>query len=240
MTLPTSEPAAKSALRRQLLRSRRAVPAVVRADDARALAGWMAGLCGTVCAYVPIGSEPGSVESKLPGSVESEPESIRPEPGTIGPEPGSIGPEPESIGPEPGASGSVAMLDALVAAGCTVLLPVVTGPEPLDWAVYQGPSALTVARFGLLEPLGPRLGVSAVSAVSTVLVPALAVDRLGVRLGRGGGHYDRTLPLAGRGAELIAVVRDSELVDALPREPHDIPMTAALTPTAGLTPLGTR
>src|SRR5262249_52870762 len=66
---------------------------------------------------------------------------------------------------------------------------------------------------------------------------ALAVDRFGVRLGRGGGHYDRTLPLAGRGAELIAIVRDSELVAALPREPHDIPMTAALTPTAGFTPL---
>jgi 5-formyltetrahydrofolate cyclo-ligase len=129
------------------------------------------------------------------------------------------------------------MLDALVAAGCTVLLPVVTGPEPLDWAAYQGPSALAPARFGLLEPLGPRLGVSAVGTASTVLVPALAVDRLGVRLGRGGGHYDRTLPLASRGARLIAVVRDSELVDVLPREPHDIPMTAALTPTAGFTPL---
>lgn len=203
MTLPTSEPAAKPALRARLLRSRRAVPAGVRADEARALARWLVELSGTVCAYVPVGSEPGS----------TEPNPTRPEPG------------------------SVAMLDALVAAGCTVLLPIVTGPEPLDWALYQGLSRLTVARFGLLEPLGPPLGVSAVSTASTVLVPALAVDRLGVRLGRGGGHYDRTLPLADRGAELIAVVRDSELVDSLPREPHDIPVTAALTPTAGFTPL---
>jgi 5-formyltetrahydrofolate cyclo-ligase len=191
VTLPTSGPAAKPALRAALLRSRRAVSAGVRADEARALAGWLAELSGTVCAYVPVGSEPGSL----------------------------------------------AMLDALVATGCTVLLPVVTGPEPLDWAAYNGRSELEPARFGLLEPIGPRLGVAAVRAASTVLVPALAVDRLGVRLGRGGGHYDRTLPLAGRGAQLIAVVRDSELVDALPREPHDIPMTAALTPTAGFTPL---
>lgn len=191
MTVPTSDPASKPVLRAQLLRSRRAVPAQVRADEARSLAGWLVKLSGTVCGYVPAESEPGSVE----------------------------------------------MLDVLVATGCTVLLPVVTGPEPLDWAAYQGPAALAPAQFGLLEPVGPRLGVSAVSAASTVLVPALAVDRFGVRLGRGGGHYDRTLPLAGRGAELIAIVRDSELVAALPREPHDIPMTAALTPTAGFTPL---
>jgi 5-formyltetrahydrofolate cyclo-ligase len=191
VTLPTSDPAAKPALRARLLRSRRAVPASVRAFEARALAGWLVRLSGTVCAYMPVGSEPGSV----------------------------------------------AMLDALVTAGCKVLLPVVTGPEPLDWAVYQGPSGLAPARFGLLEPLGPRLGVSAVHSASTVLVPALAVDRAGVRLGRGGGHYDRTLALVGRGAELIAVVRDSELMAELPREPHDIPMTAALTPNAGFTPL---
>jgi 5-formyltetrahydrofolate cyclo-ligase len=205
VTLPTSDPAAKPALRARLLHSRRAVPAQVRADEARALAGWLVELSGTVCAYVPVGSEPGSM-AMLDAPVGSEP-------------------------------GSMAMLDALVEAGCTVLLPVVTGPEPLDWAAYHGPSALTPARFGLLEPLGPRLGVSAVRTASTVLVPALAVDRLGVRLGRGGGHYDRTLLLAGRGAELIAVVRDSEVVDSLPREPHDIPMTAVLTPNAGFTPL---
>jgi 5-formyltetrahydrofolate cyclo-ligase len=68
-------------------------------------------------------------------------------------------------------------------------------------------------------------------------VPALAVDRRGVRLGRGGGYYDRSLPLAAPGAALVAVVRDTELVPHLPSDPHDVPMTAALTPTAGLTPL---
>jgi len=67
-----------------------------------------------------------------------------------------------------------------------------------------------------------------------VLVPALAVDRRGVRLGRGGGFYDRSLPLCAPGARLVAVVRDEEVVDELPAEPHDVPMTHALTPGAGL------
>ncbi len=73
---------------------------------------------------------------------------------------------------------------------------------------------------------------------SVILVPALAVDRAGVRLGRGAGFYDRSLPLADAAARLIAVVRDDELVDRLPAEPHDVRMTHALTPRGGLVTLG--
>jgi 5-formyltetrahydrofolate cyclo-ligase len=59
-----------------------------------------------------------------------------------------------------------------------------------------------------------------------------------VRLGRGAGFYDRSLPLAARTARLVAVVRDDELVDRLPAEPHDVRMTYALTPNGGLVALG--
>lgn len=71
-----------------------------------------------------------------------------------------------------------------------------------------------------------------------MLVPALAVDRSGVRLGRGGGFYDRSLPLCTPRARLVAVVRDDEVLDALPAEPHDVRMTHALTPVGGLITLG--
>jgi 5-formyltetrahydrofolate cyclo-ligase len=71
-----------------------------------------------------------------------------------------------------------------------------------------------------------------------VLVPALAVDHAGVRLGRGAGFYDRTLPLTHPSARLVAVVRDDELVDEIPAEAHDVPMTHALTPRRGLVQLG--
>ncbi|MDN2502602.1 5-formyltetrahydrofolate cyclo-ligase, partial [Nocardia nova] len=67
-----------------------------------------------------------------------------------------------------------------------------------------------------------------------IVMPALAVDRLGVRLGRGAGYYDRTLPAARPDARLVAVVRDSELLDVLPEEPHDRRMGWALLPEAGL------
>ncbi len=71
-----------------------------------------------------------------------------------------------------------------------------------------------------------------------VFVPALAVDRAGVRLGRGAGFYDRSLPLADPAARLVAVVRDDELVDEIPAEPHDVRMTHALTPRQGLVDAG--
>ncbi|WHT20124.1 5-formyltetrahydrofolate cyclo-ligase [Crossiella sp. CA-258035] len=141
------------------------------------------------------------------------------------------------VGAEPG---SPAMVDALRASGVRVLLPVVTGAAPLDWAEYTGPDSLSPARFGLLEPNGPRLGEAALTEVAGLLVPALAVDRAGTRLGRGAGHYDRSLPLVRAGVPVVAVVRDEELVAALPAEPHDVRMTGALTPGGGLVVLPER
>jgi 5-formyltetrahydrofolate cyclo-ligase len=116
--------------------------------------------------------------------------------------------------------------------GARVLLPVVPleGRE-LTWAVDTG--RLTPGRFGLLEPLGPRLGPTALGTADVVVVPALGVARDGVRLGRGGGYYDRALRYARSGAVLVALVFDDELVDELPSEPHDRRVTAVVTPSGG-------
>lgn len=143
------------------------------------------------------------------------------------------------IGAEPGSS---QLLDRLLERCRTVLLPVVrTGPGgehlPLQWGRYI-PGRLSAARFGLQEPSEPWLPASAVTEMDVVLVPALAVDRHGVRLGRGGGFYDRSLMLCQPGTRLVAVVRDSEVVDELPAEPHDVRVTHALTPSGGLIALG--
>ncbi|MEU6646743.1 5-formyltetrahydrofolate cyclo-ligase [Saccharomonospora sp. NPDC046836] len=137
------------------------------------------------------------------------------------------------FGDEPG---SITLLDVLRGRGARVLLPVVPPtPAPLDWAEYTGASGLVTGRFrGVLEPTGPRLGPRGIAAADLVLLPALAVDRRGVRLGRGAGFYDRSLPFAAPDTGLVAVIRDSELVDRLPAEPHDIRMTGALTPGHGL------
>ncbi|MFB7876280.1 5-formyltetrahydrofolate cyclo-ligase [Nocardia sp. NPDC056064] len=137
-----------------------------------------------------------------------------------------------------GEPGDLRMLDALRAGDATVLLPVTGAPGPLSWARYDGPDSLRKARFGLLEPTTPTLPPETVSEATTILVPALAVDRRGVRLGRGAGYYDRTLGAARASTRLIAVVRDTELVDRLPEEAHDRRMGWALTPRGGLCELG--
>jgi 5-formyltetrahydrofolate cyclo-ligase len=141
-----------------------------------------------------------------------------------------------AVGTEPW---SVDGLDALIAARHEVLLPVVPPrPAALDWARYDGPASLAPARFGLLEPTGPRLGADAVSRARLVLVPGLAVDRAGTRLGRGAGHYDRTLPLVTPGTRVVMVLDDDELVDTLPAEPHDHPVSGVLLPGSGHVVLG--
>lgn len=120
-----------------------------------------------------------------------------------------------------------------------VLVPVVPGHAPLDWCEYPGP--LRRADCGIDEPTGPRLGPSAITTAAAILVPALAVDRTGRRLGRGGGHYDRTLDHLRRSETvrmpaLIALIYDHELLDVVPSDAHDQPVTAVITPTTGLLP----
>ncbi len=134
-------------------------------------------------------------------------------------------PDPE----EPGHGRLPAVFTRL---GARVLLPVVpaTGGE-LSWAVDTG--RLAPGRFGLLEPVGPRLGPTAIGTAEVVVTPAVAVARDGVRLGRGGGYYDRALRHARPGAVLVAVVFDDELLDTLPTESHDHRVGAVVTPSGG-------
>ena len=135
------------------------------------------------------------------------------------------------VGSEPG---DVTMLDSALATGTRVLLPVAREPGPLSWAEYTGPDSLISAAYGLREPAGPTLPPATVADASVVLVPALAVDRSGVRLGRGAGFYDRTLDAVRPGTWLVGVVFDDDVVEALPTEAHDVRMTHVLTPLAGL------
>jgi 5-formyltetrahydrofolate cyclo-ligase len=136
-----------------------------------------------------------------------------------------------SVGSEPPTA---ELVDALADSGVRVLLPVVDG-ERLDWAPYGGPSGLTDGPLGLCEPATRRLGADALGAVDVVVIPALAVDRLGNRLGRGRGFYDRAL--ADVVAPIVAVLYDAEIVEELPVDAHDRRVDTVLTP-AGFTDVG--
>ncbi|MGA9873326.1 MAG: 5-formyltetrahydrofolate cyclo-ligase [Rhodococcus sp. (in: high G+C Gram-positive bacteria)] len=187
-------PSPKVEWRRSVLARRRLVAPAERAEDSLKLCHAAADSArGTraVAAYVPVGSEPGSLD----------------------------------------------LLDALRAVSPTVLVPIAREPGPLHWAEYTGRRSLIAAPYGLFEPAGAVLDPESVTGCEVVFVPALAVDKRGVRLGRGAGFYDRTLDLVGPGIPIVAVVRDEELVEVLPEEPHDRRATHALTPSHGLVEL---
>jgi 5-formyltetrahydrofolate cyclo-ligase len=125
------------------------------------------------------------------------------------------------------------LLAALRARGVRVLLPILLDDLDLEWADYDGdPEGLVEGSRGILHPAGPSLGLHGIAVAELVLAPALAVDAEGRRLGQGGGSYDRAL--ARTGAPVLAVVFDDEVVEAVPAEQHDRPVTGALTPTGGI------
>jgi 5-formyltetrahydrofolate cyclo-ligase len=134
------------------------------------------------------------------------------------------------VGTEPGGP---ALPSRLLAAGLAVLLPVLLADGDLDWAEHRGP--LVGAARGLREPATGRLGLDAVTWADLVVVPALAVDLAGTRLGRGGGSYDRALARVPAGRPVVALLHPGELLRtrALPAEPHDRPVGAALTADDG-------
>ncbi len=140
-----------------------------------------------------------------------------------------------SVGTEPG---TLALLDALHARGVRVLLPVLLADNDLDWGVYEGADSLVRVQYGgrmaLYEPVGTRLGPQAVTEADAVLLPGLAVDGRGLRLGRGGGSYDRVLARlerAGADPALVVLLYDTEVVDRVPAEPHDRAVHAVVTPS---------
>ena len=139
-----------------------------------------------------------------------------------------------SIGAEPGTHG---LVYALWKRGTYVLLPVLRADLDLDWASYEGPDSLRAGPRGLTEPAEPPRGVAAVSRADLVIVPALAVDRRGMRLGRGGGSYDRALARVGPQVPTIAFLYDAELLDEVPAAPHDQRVRLVARPQTGITRL---
>jgi 5-formyltetrahydrofolate cyclo-ligase len=156
----------------------------------------------------------------------------------------------QPLGTEPG---SVELLAALVAAGARVMVPRLLPDADLDWEWWTpggaraalGVQALGVEGLGVeglgveglgveglgVEGLGVEgLGVEAIVSVDAALVPALAVARDGVRLGRGGGSYDRALRRIPAGRTVGALLFEHELVAALPADEWDAPVNAVVTP----------
>jgi 5-formyltetrahydrofolate cyclo-ligase len=139
-----------------------------------------------------------------------------------------------SYGTEPG---TVAIRALLALSGVQVLLPVIRDDAGLGWAWDTGEVAAGSVSADIPEPTSDVVGHDAEGLLAlgcrVVLVPALAVDHHGARLGKGGGFYDRVLGRLTKRADcplLVAVVHADDVVDVVPVQPHDIAVDSVLTP----------
>lgn len=133
------------------------------------------------------------------------------------------------------------LIQSLHERGVAVLIPMLGDGLQRGWGFYQSAEDLTERAPGRPpEPSGPFLAAAALRDADLVIVPALAVDTSGTRLGQGGGWYDRALAEAHPKAPVVALVFEDELYDAaqhaLPREAHDYVVQAVITPD-GITKL---
>jgi 5-formyltetrahydrofolate cyclo-ligase len=213
--------AAKAAIRAERLAARRSMPLDVRAEADTRVQTALKSL----------------VQSALESPVQSSPS----QPGLIAGHAIAGHAVTRSVtagyAPMPGEPGGLDLPDALHSAlgplG-TLLLPVLLPDLDLDWATYTSPTGLNAVRGRPREPAGDRLGPDAITRAGLVVVPAVAVDRDGVRLGRGGGSYDRALARAAPDAFVVALLYDGDLVDSLPAEEHDRRVNAVVTPSGGV------
>ena len=139
-----------------------------------------------------------------------------------------------SAGTEPD---SLRLVAWSVAHDIEVLLPVLTDgagswlAEPA-WAAYTGPEALREGRSRILEPTGRPLAGDALTGVHLLVVPGLAADTAGNRLGRGGGWYDRARS-AHPELETWLLLNDDEVLETVPTETWDLPVDLLVTPNRG-------
>lgn len=132
----------------------------------------------------------------------------------------------------PAEPGTAALIELLQQRDIRVLLPRVSGTS-LEWVELQDSTDFVTSELGIHEPIGPAIA-DALSDCDAMILPALAISREGIRLGQGGGYYDRALQgvpaFADGGPQLIALVFDDELIDSLPRESHDACVDQVVTP----------
>lgn len=149
----------------------------------------------------------------------------------------SLAPSETSVAaysPLAGEPGGKLLLDALHGEASSLLLPISLPDGQLDWALYEGRLALSPGVMGIAEPTGERLGPDALHSCRLIVVPALGVNPEGIRMGKGGGFYDRALAqfADAENPPLTAVLLyNGEIRDDIPVEEHDMPVDLAITPT---------
>jgi 5-formyltetrahydrofolate cyclo-ligase len=125
------------------------------------------------------------------------------------------------------------ILEALARRGDTTVLPAIAGGE-LEPRAYVAGEPLRGTSFGAMEPAAGA--VLAPEDLDVVLVPGVAFDRRGMRVGYGGGFYDRLLPRTRRNAARIGICFAAQLVDSVPAGPADVAVDAIVTEVETIVP----
>lgn len=118
------------------------------------------------------------------------------------------------------------LIDDLVEEGKTVLLPRVVDDTTMELRCYTGVADLQEGAFGIMEPIGELF--TDYDQIEVAVIPGMAFDQEGHRLGRGKGYYDRFLPLL-RNAYKIGICYPSRLLDHVPTDEYDICMDEVIT-----------
>jgi 5-formyltetrahydrofolate cyclo-ligase len=138
-----------------------------------------------------------------------------------------------STGSEPG---TLQLIAWLAAHRIRVLLPVLsslpdgsrrTSPA---WAPYEGPDALRIGPYSILEPTSEPVPSEQLPEAEVIICPGLAANREGDRLGRGGGWYDRALRHASSSAPVWVLLNADEVLETIPTQPWDRRVDAIVTP----------
>ena len=111
----------------------------------------------------------------------------------------------------------------------TFLFPVVHR-RSMNACPYEGNSKMHRGKFNIPEPTTlPYMG-----HIDMVLVPGVAFDKIGNRLGRGGGYYDRFIACLGRNTALVGVGYDFQVIDKVPTNRRDKKLDYLMTPSIGV------
>lgn len=119
------------------------------------------------------------------------------------------------------------LLDELCDRGKEIYLPKVISDEEMSIHRYNGKESLEIGAFGILEPVGDKIGKEILDSIEVAIVPGMAFDRYGNRLGRGKGYYDRFLSLVPN-IYTIGVCFPFQIVDVVPSNENDVAMKIVL------------
>jgi len=126
---------------------------------------------------------------------------------------------------------TLAMIDEALKAGKRIAVPVILKKENrlIAGEIHNRLEDLESQHFGIYQPRQDRVKEVPLDDIDLVVVPGVAFDRKNIRLGRGHGYYDRFLSGLPKRTKTIGLAFDFQVLEDLPQDPHDVPVSKIIT-----------